>query len=45
MTIKVRERGTISLPAVVRRAARLDRAGSQVDVRVREDGVIELTRW
>jgi AbrB family looped-hinge helix DNA binding protein len=42
MTIKVRERGTITLPAAVRKAARLDRPGSQVEVRLREDGVIEL---
>jgi bifunctional DNA-binding transcriptional regulator/antitoxin component of YhaV-PrlF toxin-antitoxin module len=42
MTIKVRERGTITLPAAVRKAARLDRPDSQVEVRLREDGVIEL---
>jgi AbrB family looped-hinge helix DNA binding protein len=43
MTIKVRDRGTITLPSAVRKAAKLDRPGSQVDVRLREDGVIELT--
>jgi len=42
MVIKVRERGTITLPAAVRKAARLDRPNSQVEVRLREDGVIEL---
>jgi bifunctional DNA-binding transcriptional regulator/antitoxin component of YhaV-PrlF toxin-antitoxin module len=42
MTIKVRERGTITLPAALRKAARLDRPGSQVEARLREDGVIEL---
>jgi bifunctional DNA-binding transcriptional regulator/antitoxin component of YhaV-PrlF toxin-antitoxin module len=42
VTIKVRERGTITLPAAVRKAARLDRPDSQVEVRLREDGVIEL---
>ncbi|HWX44631.1 MAG TPA: AbrB/MazE/SpoVT family DNA-binding domain-containing protein [Solirubrobacteraceae bacterium] len=42
MTIKVRERGTITLPAAVRKAAKLDRPDSQVEVRLREDGVIEL---
>ena len=42
MTIKVRERGTITLPASVRKAAKLDRPDSQVDIRLREDGVIEL---
>jgi antitoxin MazE len=43
MTIKVHDRGTITLPASVRRGAKLDHPGSQVDVRLREDGVIELT--
>jgi bifunctional DNA-binding transcriptional regulator/antitoxin component of YhaV-PrlF toxin-antitoxin module len=42
MTIKVRERGTITLPAALRKAARLDRPDSQVEARLREDGVIEL---
>ena len=42
MKIKVRERGTITLPAALRKAARLDRPGSQVEARLREDGVIEL---
>ncbi len=42
MTIKVRERGTITLPAALRKAARLDRPDSQVEARLRDDGVIEL---
>jgi antitoxin MazE len=43
MTIKVRDRGTITLPAALRKAAKLDRPGSQVEASLREDGVIELT--
>lgn len=42
MFITVQKRGVISLPPELRRRHRLDKAGAQVLVSEREDGVIEL---
>lgn len=40
--VTVQARGTIALPAGVRKRHRLDEPGAQVEVVEREDGVIEL---
>ena len=40
--VTVQSRGTLVLPADIRRRHRLDEAGAQVEVVEREDGVIEL---
>lgn len=40
--VTVQGRGTLALPADVRRRHRLDEPGAQVEVVEREDGVIEL---
>ena len=40
--VTVQARGTLALPADIRRRHRLDEAGAQVEVIEREDGVIEL---
>jgi antitoxin MazE len=40
--VTVQSRGTLALPADVRRRHRLDEPGAQVEVVEREDGVIEL---
>ena len=40
--VTVQGRGTLALPADVRRRHRLDLPGAQVEVVEREDGVIEL---
>lgn len=42
MRINVSRRGTITLPTALRKAAGLDRPEGKVEVRLREDGVIEL---
>lgn len=40
--VTVQSRGTIALPADIRRRHRLDEAGAQVEIIERDDGVIEL---
>lgn len=40
--IAVQGRGTVALPAELRRKYRLDEAGAQIEMTEREDGVIEL---
>jgi len=40
--LAVQGRGTVALPPELRRRYHLDRAGAQVEVTEREDGVIEL---
>jgi bifunctional DNA-binding transcriptional regulator/antitoxin component of YhaV-PrlF toxin-antitoxin module len=40
--LAVQGRGLITLPADVRRRHRLDEPGAQIELREREDGVIEL---
>ena len=40
--VTVQSRGTLALPADIRRRHHLDEAGAQVEVVEREDGVIEL---
>jgi bifunctional DNA-binding transcriptional regulator/antitoxin component of YhaV-PrlF toxin-antitoxin module len=40
--VSIQGRGTIALPADVRRRLRLDEPGAQVEVIVRDDDVIEL---
>jgi bifunctional DNA-binding transcriptional regulator/antitoxin component of YhaV-PrlF toxin-antitoxin module len=40
--LAVQGRGTVALPAELRRKYRLDQAGAQVEVTERDDGVIEL---
>lgn len=40
--VPVQTRGTLTLPAGVRRRHRLDEPGAQVEIVEREDGVIEL---
>jgi bifunctional DNA-binding transcriptional regulator/antitoxin component of YhaV-PrlF toxin-antitoxin module len=40
--VTVQARGTLALPADVRRRHHLERAGAQVEIVERDDGVIEL---
>ncbi|MGP3971759.1 AbrB/MazE/SpoVT family DNA-binding domain-containing protein [Streptomyces sp. 6N223] len=40
--LAVQGRGTVALPAELRRKYRLDEAGAQVEITEREDGVLEL---
>jgi bifunctional DNA-binding transcriptional regulator/antitoxin component of YhaV-PrlF toxin-antitoxin module len=40
--LAVQGRGTVALPAELRRKYRLDEAGAQVEIIEREDGVLEL---
>jgi bifunctional DNA-binding transcriptional regulator/antitoxin component of YhaV-PrlF toxin-antitoxin module len=40
--VAVQGRGTVALPAELRRKYRLDEAGAQIELTEREDGVIEL---
>ncbi|MBV9592861.1 MAG: hypothetical protein JO147_03575 [Actinobacteria bacterium] len=40
--VNIQGRGTIALPAVLRRTHHLDQPGAQVEVIERSDGVIEL---
>jgi bifunctional DNA-binding transcriptional regulator/antitoxin component of YhaV-PrlF toxin-antitoxin module len=40
--LSVQSRGTVALPADLRRRHHLDRPGTQLEVRERPDGVIEL---
>jgi bifunctional DNA-binding transcriptional regulator/antitoxin component of YhaV-PrlF toxin-antitoxin module len=40
--LAIQGRGVITLPAALRRRHRLDEPGAQVEVRERDDGVIEL---
>ena len=40
--VTVQSRGTVALPADLRRRHRLDQPGAQVEVIERDDGVIEL---
>lgn len=39
---RIQKRGTLTLPAQLRRRHHLDESGVQVEIREREDGVIEL---
>jgi bifunctional DNA-binding transcriptional regulator/antitoxin component of YhaV-PrlF toxin-antitoxin module len=40
--LSIQSRGTVALPADLRRRYQLDRPGTQLEVRERPDGVIEL---
>lgn len=40
--LAVQGRGTVALPAELRRKYRLDEAGAQIEITEREDGVLEL---
>lgn len=40
--VAIQGRGTVALPAELRRKYRLDEAGAQIELTEREDGVIEL---
>jgi bifunctional DNA-binding transcriptional regulator/antitoxin component of YhaV-PrlF toxin-antitoxin module len=40
--VAVQGRGTVALPAVLRRRLHLDRPGAQLEITEREDGVLEL---
>lgn len=40
--VAVQVRGTVALPAVLRKRYHLDRKGAQVEITEREDGVLEL---
>lgn len=40
--LSIQSRGTIALPADLRRRLNLDRPGTQLEIRERADGVIEL---
>ncbi|MDR2975671.1 MAG: AbrB/MazE/SpoVT family DNA-binding domain-containing protein [Propionibacteriaceae bacterium] len=40
--VSISSRGTISLPAAIRRRLKLDTPGAQVEVSLRDDNVIEL---
>lgn len=40
--LAVQGRGTVALPAELRRKYRLDEAGAQMEITEREDGVLEL---
>ena len=40
--VALQARGTISIPAVLRKAMRLDEPGAQIELTQRDDGVVEM---